>query len=79
MSEYRPSPRPAFEHATALRSADVIRHFWGDAESGEVLDWIYVSSGLIHQIVFGSSRPGPPSGTPMRSARSSLLTRCCTS
>ena len=53
MSEYRPSPRPAFDHATALRYADVTRHFWGDAESGEVLDWIYVSSGLIHQIVFG--------------------------
>src|SRR6516164_7148042 len=53
MSEYRPSPRPAFDHATALRSAEVTRHFWGDTESGEVLDWIYVSSGLIHQIVFG--------------------------
>ncbi|MGN6172869.1 MAG: cupin domain-containing protein [Streptosporangiaceae bacterium] len=53
MSEYRPSPRPAFDHATALRRADVTRHFWGDAESGEVLDWIYVSSDLIHQIVFG--------------------------
>ncbi|HKA97094.1 MAG TPA: cupin domain-containing protein, partial [Streptosporangiaceae bacterium] len=53
MSEYSPSPRPAFDHATALRRAEVTRHFWGDAESGEVLDWIYVSSGLIHQIVFG--------------------------
>ena len=53
MSEYRPSPRPAFDHATALRSAEVTRHLWGDTESGEVLDWIYVSSGLIHQIVFG--------------------------
>jgi quercetin dioxygenase-like cupin family protein len=53
MSEYRPSPRPSFDHATALRNAEVARHVWGDAESGEVLDWIYVSSGLIHQIVFG--------------------------
>jgi quercetin dioxygenase-like cupin family protein len=53
MNEYRPSPRPTFDHATALRHADVTRHFWGDAESGEVLDWIYVSSGLIHQLVFG--------------------------
>ena len=53
MSAYRPSPRPSFDHATALRSAEVTRHVWGDAESGEVLDWIYVSSGLIHQIVFG--------------------------
>ena len=55
MSAYRPSPRPSFDHATALRSAEVTRHVWGDAESGEVLDWIYVSSGLIHQIVFGVS------------------------
>jgi mannose-6-phosphate isomerase-like protein (cupin superfamily) len=53
MSAYRPSPRPSFDHATALRGAEVTRHVWGDAESGEVLDWIYVSSGLIHQIVFG--------------------------
>lgn len=53
MSAYRPSPRPTFDHATALRHADVTRHFWGDAESGEVLDWIYVSSGLIHQLLFG--------------------------
>jgi len=53
MSAYRPSPRPTFDHATALRHTDVTRHFWGDAESGEVLDWIYVSSGLIHQLVFG--------------------------
>jgi extracellular solute-binding protein (family 5) len=53
MTEYSPSPRPAFDHATALRRAEVTRHFWGDAESGEVLDWIYVSSGLIHQLVFG--------------------------
>lgn len=53
MSEYRPSPRPSFDHATALRNAEVARHVWGDAGSGEVLDWIYVSSGLIHQLVFG--------------------------
>jgi quercetin dioxygenase-like cupin family protein len=53
MSEYRPSPRPSFDHATALRNAEVARHIWGDAGSGEVLDWIYVSSGLIHQLVFG--------------------------
>lgn len=53
MSEYRPSPRPVFERATALRKAEVTRHVWGDSESGEVLDWIYVSSSLIHQLVFG--------------------------
>jgi quercetin dioxygenase-like cupin family protein len=53
MSEYRPSPRPVFDRATALRGAEVTRHVWGDVESGEVLDWLYVSSALIHQIVFG--------------------------
>lgn len=53
MSEYRPSPRPSFDHATALRREQVTRYVWGDDESGEVLDWIYVSSGLIHQLVFG--------------------------
>jgi quercetin dioxygenase-like cupin family protein len=26
---------------------------WGDADSGEVADWIYVSNDKIHQIVFG--------------------------
>jgi hypothetical protein len=53
MSEYRPSPRPVFDHATALRGAEMTRHVWGDTKSGEVLDWLYVSSALIHQIVFG--------------------------
>jgi mannose-6-phosphate isomerase-like protein (cupin superfamily) len=30
-----------------------VRHLWGDVESGEVADWIYVSSQLIHALVFG--------------------------
>jgi len=64
-SEYRPSPRPVFDHATALRHAEVTRHFWGDAESGEVLDWIYVSSGLIHQLLFGV-----PAGSSFRHSES---------
>jgi quercetin dioxygenase-like cupin family protein len=53
VNAYRPSPRPVFDRATALRRVEVTRHVWGDTESGEVLDWIYVSSSLIHQIVFG--------------------------
>src|SRR6266481_6233289 len=53
LNAYRPSPRPVFDRATALRRAEVTRHVWGDTASGEVLDWIYVSSSLIHQIVFG--------------------------
>jgi quercetin dioxygenase-like cupin family protein len=52
-SGYRPSPRPTFDAATAIRHRDVVRYTWGDDESGEVLDWLYVSSGRVHQLVFG--------------------------
>jgi quercetin dioxygenase-like cupin family protein len=55
MSGYRPSPRPTFDVATAIRRADTVRYTWGDDESGEVLDWLYVSSGSVHQLVFGLS------------------------
>ena len=50
---YSPSPRPTFERTTAIPYQSVTRYLWGDAEAGEVADWIYVSSGKIHQIVFG--------------------------
>ena len=50
---YVASPRPTFDQATAIRFEDTARHVWGDDESGEVLDWIYVSSAKIHQLVFG--------------------------
>jgi len=55
---YRPSPRPTFDRATAIPYGQVTRHLWGDAESGAVDDWIYVSSDKIHQLVFGL----PPGG-----------------
>ena len=55
---YKPSPRPSFDAPTVLRAADVVRHTWGDEEAGLVEDWIYVSSQLIHVIVFGL----PPGG-----------------
>ncbi len=35
-----------------------MHHTWGDEEAGFVEDWIYVSSQLIHAIVFGL----PPGG-----------------
>ncbi|HEU5432685.1 MAG TPA: cupin domain-containing protein, partial [Thermomicrobiales bacterium] len=57
MSGYRASPRPTFDAPTAIPFASVTRHLWGDDESGEVADWIYVSSDKIHQLVFGL-RPG---------------------
>ena len=77
MSAYRPSPRPNFDEATALRRADVVTYTWGDEGSGEVQDWIYVSSEKIHQLVFGL----PPGGVFRHSddsARSSPPTRCST-
>jgi quercetin dioxygenase-like cupin family protein len=55
---YKPSPRPSFDAPTPIRAADAVRHTWGDEEAGFVEDWIYVSSQLIHTIVFGM----PPGG-----------------
>jgi quercetin dioxygenase-like cupin family protein len=62
---YRPSPRPSFDAPTVIRAADAIRHRWGDEEAGFVQDWIYVSSRLIHVIVFGL-----PSGGAFRHSES---------
>ena len=59
MSGYRPSPRPTFDEATPLRRADVVTYTWGDDGSGEVQDWLYVSSEKIHELVFGL----PPRGS----------------
>jgi quercetin dioxygenase-like cupin family protein len=50
---YKPSPRPSFDAPTAIRASEAVRHTWGDEEAGFVEDWIYVSSELIHVIVFG--------------------------
>jgi quercetin dioxygenase-like cupin family protein len=55
---YKPSPRPSFDAPTVIRSADAVHHTWGDERAGFVEDWIYVSSQLIHAIVFGM----PPGG-----------------
>jgi quercetin dioxygenase-like cupin family protein len=46
------SPRPTFDRPTHIPYEDVTRHVWGDDESGRVIDWIYVSSSKIHQLVF---------------------------
>jgi quercetin dioxygenase-like cupin family protein len=55
---YKSSPRPTFDGPTAIPYASVTRHLWGDDGSGEVADWIYVSSDKIHQLIFGL----PPGG-----------------
>ena len=50
---YAPSPRPTFTGPAHIPYETVTRHLWGDEVSGEVADWIYVSSDKIHQLVFG--------------------------
>lgn len=55
---YRPSPRPEYSGPTAIPYRTVTRHIWGDAESGEVFDWIYGSTQKIHTLVFGLAPGG---------------------
>lgn len=50
---YNPSPRPTFDGPAHIPYETVTRHLWGDEISGEVSDWIYVSSADIHQLIFG--------------------------
>jgi len=50
---YSPSPRPNFSGPAHIPYRDVTRHLWGDDVSGQVADWIYVSTERIHQLVFG--------------------------
>jgi quercetin dioxygenase-like cupin family protein len=50
---YQSSPRPHFDGPAAIPAESATRHLWGDPVSGEVADWIYVSSDKIHQLVFG--------------------------
>ena len=57
-SDYTPSPRPTFPGPAHIPYEAATRHLWGDQASGEVADWIYVSSDKIHHLVFGL----PPGG-----------------
>jgi quercetin dioxygenase-like cupin family protein len=52
------SPRPTFDGPALIRRADVTRHVWGDAEAGEVYDWIYASTERVHMLVFGLAPGG---------------------
>jgi mannose-6-phosphate isomerase-like protein (cupin superfamily) len=51
-SGYQHSPRPSYDHGTAILRSQAARHVWGDEESGEVLDLVYVSNERIHQLLF---------------------------
>lgn len=55
---YSPSPRPTFDVPTLITRKSATRHIWGDSDSGEVMDWIYVSSDKIHALVFGLAPGG---------------------
>ena len=57
-NDYTPSPRPTFPGPAHIPYEAATRHLWGDQASGEVADWIYVSSDKIHHLVFGL----PPGG-----------------
>jgi quercetin dioxygenase-like cupin family protein len=50
---YTSSPRPTFDGPAHIPFEAATRHLWGDNGSGEVADWIYVSSDKIHQLIFG--------------------------
>ena len=52
------SPRPTYVGAAAIPYSGVARYLWGDEESGEVSDWIYASTDLIHMLVYAL----PPGG-----------------
>ena len=54
---YKPSPRPEYDGPTLIRFENVVRHLWGDADAGQVADWIYISNRNIHAIVY-SLLPG---------------------
>jgi mannose-6-phosphate isomerase-like protein (cupin superfamily) len=55
---YTPSPRPTFDGPAHIPYGATTRHLWGDADAGEVADWIYVSSNKIHQLLFGMNPGG---------------------
>lgn len=52
------SPRPTYDGPTAIPYASAVRYLWGDDVSGEVSDWIYASTDLIHMLVWAL----PPGG-----------------
>ena len=54
----RPTPRPVFDRPTVIGASDRARHIWGDADSGFVLDRVYLSSQTLHVLEFSM----PPGG-----------------
>lgn len=48
----RATPRPEYDRPTVIRPAEVVRHLWGDEESGFVGDEVLMSSQLLHGLIF---------------------------
>lgn len=54
----RATPRPTYDEPTRIAATDRTRHVWGDAESGFVIDQVYLSSDNLHVLDFAL----PPGG-----------------
>lgn len=54
----RATPRPTYDVPTRIAATDRTRHLWGDAESGFVIDLVYLSSERLHVLDFAL----PPGG-----------------
>jgi quercetin dioxygenase-like cupin family protein len=48
----RATPRPTYDAPGVIRSADCVRHLWGDPTSGYVGDEVLLSSSLLHVLIF---------------------------
>ena len=53
MMTYNHSPKPNYFKPTHIKYKLMETYLWGDAEAGNVKDWIYVSNESLHQIIFG--------------------------
>ena len=53
MSDPTPrTPRISYTRATVIRAGAAVRHRWGDQSAGYVEDEVFISSRLLHSIIF---------------------------
>jgi quercetin dioxygenase-like cupin family protein len=48
----RATPRPVFDQPHVITDSNVVRHLWGDAESGYVGDEVLLSTLQLHALIF---------------------------
>ena len=48
----RATPRPVFDQPHVITDSNVVRHLWGDAESGYVGDEVLLSTMQLHALIF---------------------------